>query len=1059
MRAIIDGALARKRSTIGLLVGLIIAGIASVIAIPKESTPDVQIPIVYVTVSQSGISPEDAERLLVKPMENRFQQIEGIKEMTSSAYQGGGYVQMEFNAGYDIDKALDDAWIARDEVIPELPDDADDPSVHEVNLSLFPIITITLSSQLPERITRSIATNLSDSIKALPNVLEADVSGTLREYVEVLLNPARMESYFISPEQVLAIVARNNRVIRAGDMDTGAGRFTVQVPGLYTNSEDILNLPIRANGEQVVLLRDIADVRPTFREAETFSRVNGKNGISIGVSKRIGTNIIETIEGVKTIVEREAETWPEGVTFAYSGDESTVIRGMLSDLGNTVIVSILLVVVVLIAIIGPRSATMVGIAIPSSLLVAFLILNTIGFTVNIVVLFALILSVGLLVDGSIVMIEFADRKMAEGYVPQAAFRSAAHRMFWPITSSTATTLCAFLPLAFWPGVVGQFMRYLPITQIIVLTTALFMALVILPTIGSLIGKRQAQANQALARAIAAGGNLDEVTGLAGAYLKLLRRVVRCPWLVLTTAAALLVASIFAYSALGKGLEFFPNIEPERMIVRIDARDNLSTQEADRLVREVENQVLSVGGEKHEFYSVHTVSSLGGRENPDTIGQIIIELSDLKVRRPATEIIAELRQRTKHLSGVRVRIQAEEGGPPAGEPLQVRLSSNDVGKLSAAADQVARIMEGMDGVINVRDSRTPPKLGVELQVDRVQAEKLGANLSLVGSYVELFTQGLKVASYRPDHTTDEVDIVARMPVEYRTLSQLEDLRISTNNGFVPLSSFVKINPYPTESTLFRVNRSRTVDVSARMGINPETGKEYLPADKIAELAKILETEKLPLGVRYSFAGEDEEQREASAFLMQAFMVALTLMAVILLTQFNSFFSALLILSAVIMSTAGVLIGLILTGQPFGIVMCGIGVIALAGIIVNNNIVMIDAFNTLRNAGEDVTQAVLRTGVQRMRPVLLTAFTTAFGLLPLVLRLNIDFLGRNIEFNTPSTQWWAQLSTVIVFGLIFATPLTLLVTPAALIYKGRLEEFGKRRAAAREEKLRTEGMELT
>ena len=795
MRIVIDGALARKRSTIGLLVGLIIAGIASVIAIPKESNPDVQIPIVYVTVSQSGISPEDAERLLVKPMENRFQQIEGIKEMTASAYQGGGYVQMEFNAGYDIDKALDDAWVARDEVIPQLPDDADDPSVHEVNLSLFPIITITLSSQLPERVTRSIATNLSDSLEALPNVLSADVSGTLEEYVEVLLNPARMESYYINPEQVLSIVSRNNRIIRAGDIDTGAGRFTVQVPGVYTNSEDILNLPIRANGEQVVLLRDIAEVRPTFREASQFSRVNGKNGVAVEVSKRIGTNIIETIEGVKAVVEKESTTWPEGVSFAYSGDESVVIRNMLSDLGNTVIVSILLVVVILIAVIGPRSAALVGIAIPSSLLISFLVLNTIGFTVNIVVLFALILSVGLLVDGSIVMIEFADRKMSEGYVPQAAFRQAAHRMFWPITSSTATTLCAFLPLAFWPGVVGQFMRYLPITQIIVLTTALAMALIVLPTIGSLIGKRQPQANQTLAQAIAAGGNLDEVSGLAGLYLKLLRKVVRVPWLVLLVAATLLVSAIFAYNKLGKGLEFFPDIEPERMIVRIDARDNLSTTEADRLVREVENQVLSVGAEKHEFYSVHTVSSLGGRENPDNIGRIIIELSDLKVRRPATEIISEIRDRTRHLSGVRVRVQAEEGGPPAGEPVQVRLSSNDTAKLSAAAEQVSEIMQGLEGVINVRDSRTPPKLGVEVQVDRIQAEKLGANLSLVGSYVELFTQGLKVASYRPDHTSDEVDIVARMPLEYRNLSQLEALRINTNNGFVPLSSFVKMEPLP------------------------------------------------------------------------------------------------------------------------------------------------------------------------------------------------------------------------------------------------------------------------
>lgn len=1053
MRNIVDYALARKRATLCLLMILVITGFVALITIPKEADPDVQIPIVYVVLSQAGLSPADSERLLVRPTENILSSIEGIKELNSTSRNGGGSVVMEFWAGHDIDIALEDVRLAIDTVKTEFPDAADEPSVHEVNLSLFPIITITLGSNLPERTMTRIADDLATSIETIPAVLEANVSGTLREQVEIILNPDKLVSYGIQASTVLSVVSRNNRAVSAGTLDTGAGRFSLRVPGLYTSSDDLLNLPLRTVGDQTVRVRDVATVRSTFADPSGFVRVDGRSAVSIQVSKRIGTNIVDTIDQVKELVRTESETWPPGISYAFLNDRSTDIRRMLSDLGNSVVSSILLVVILLIAVIGARAGVLVGIAIPSSLFIAFLVLNGLGFTVNIVVLFSLILSVGLLVDGSIVMTEFADRKMAQGATPEAAFREASHRMFWPITSSTATTLCAFLPLIFWPGIVGQFMRFLPITQIIVLTAALAMALIFLPTIGSIIGRPNPRADNRNAKAVNRGGDLSTAVGLMARYLKMLRFVVRRPSVIVLSALALMVGAQVLYGAVGKGVEFFPSIEPDRTIVRVHARGNLSIAEMDLLTREVEREILDLADEKGEMHSVYVNAgdgSEGDSDAEDVVGAITIEFVDWYARRPATLIAEDIRERTAHLAGVTIEVESEQGGPPGGKPIRVILQSSNPELLAPAARKIAALMADIEEIQGIDNGLPPPELGWDLIVDRVQAEKFGADQALIGDYVRLFTAGLELAEFRPDHTNQVVDIVARMPLDRRNLSQLENLQIPTDQGIVPLSSFVELRSNLVETSIKRSDRLRTVEVTADTTLNPDTGRNHLPSPIQARIEAAMPDLDLPSEVRVSFRGDDEDQAEASAFLGRAFLIAMALMGVILVTQFNSFFSALLILSAVIMSTTGVMLGLVITGQPFGIVMCGIGVIALAGIIVNNNIVLIDAFDTLREQGEDDIEAIIRAGAQRMRPVLLTAITTILGLMPLVLRLNIDFIGRDVIYNAPSSQWWAQLSTVIVFGLLFATPLTLLVTPAALVYRTRIDRRARLRRERRHER---------
>ena len=459
MNTIIDAAVDHYRTVLSLLVLTLIAGIVAFITIPKESDPDVNIPIIYVSMSHDGISPEDAERLLVRPMEQELRSIEGIKEMRSTAQEGHASVLMEFDAGFDADQAMIDVREKVDLVKPELPDDTDEPTVNEVNVSLFPVVTVTLAGDVPERTLLKLARDLQDDLEGLPGVLAADIAGDREELLEVLIDPARLEAYDLSYDQLLSAVARNNQLVAAGALDTGSGRFSVKVPGLFETPEDVLELPVKVLGEGVVTVRDITTVRSTFKDATTYARINGRPGVALEVKKRIGENVIETIEDVRRTVDARAASWPAGLEVAFMQDQSTQINNMLTDLQNNILSAVLLVMIVVVAALGLRTAGLVGLAIPASFLFGILVLDSFAFTVNIVVLFALILSVGMLVDGAIVVTEYADRKMAEGLHRRDAYALAAKRMAWPIIASTATTLAAFMPLVFWPGVVGEFMKY------------------------------------------------------------------------------------------------------------------------------------------------------------------------------------------------------------------------------------------------------------------------------------------------------------------------------------------------------------------------------------------------------------------------------------------------------------------------------------------------------------------------------------------------------------------------------------------------------------------------
>ncbi|MFA0035174.1 efflux RND transporter permease subunit [Vibrio sp. 10N.261.52.A1] len=1020
MYSIIDAALSRARTMLSLLALILVAGVITYITIPKESSPDITIPIIYVSVGHQGISPTDAERLLVRPIEQELRSIEGVKEMNSTAAEGHASVVLEFNVGVDLTKAMADVRDAVDLAKPKLPEDSDEPTVNEVTLaSEDPVLSVVLFGTVPERTIVQIARELGDKLESYRQILEVDIAGDREDIVEIIVDPLLMESYSLDQADIYNLIALNNRVVAAGFVDTGYGRFSVKVPSVFNSLKDVLELPIKVDGKQVVTFGDVATVRRAFRDPESFARLDGKSAVVLDIKKRAGENIIETVDLVKAVMagaQQQAE-WPNNLLVKYTWDESKDVKIMLNDLQNNILSAIILVVIVIIAILGVRTALLVGISIPGSFLTGLLVLSVFGLTVNIVVLFSLIMAVGMLVDGAIVVTEFADRRMQEGEGRKDAYRDAAKRMAWPITASTATTLAAFAPLLFWPDVTGEFMKFLPLTLIATLTASLIMALLFVPVLGGLIGKPQYVSPQNQARMVALhNGDFSQATGLTKAYYHTLSLAIKHPFKILFSAILLAVAVGFTYSKAGLGAEFFPEVDPPFFNVKVRSHGDLSIQEKDDIMRDIELMMLN----HEEFDTVYTRT--GG---DDQIGLISITPIDWQYRRSVKAIIEELKEQTDQYAGVEIEYKFPDAGPPVENDLVIELSAKTPEQLNLAAKIVRSWADGNQTLTNISD--TASKDGIDWKVDirRDDAARFAADATVVGNTVQFVTNGLKIGDYLPDDSSEEVDILVRYPNDKRDIGRFDQLRVKTPAGLVPITNFAQIVPDHKQDTIKRLDGKRVVNIMADM----EEG--YNLALELPKIEQALSELGLPDSVDFRIRGQNEEQENSSAFLQTAFLVALAVMALILITQFNSFYQAFLILSAVLFSTVGVFVGLLIFQRPFGIVMSGIGVIALAGIVVNNNIVLIDTYNQLIKRGLDKRDAILRTGVQRLRPVMLTTVTTILGLMPMVLEMNIDLINQKIEFGAPSTQWWSQLATAIAGGLAFATVLTLVLTPCMLM----------------------------
>lgn len=1023
----LDAAFSRPRTLFVGLLAILIAGGISYKNISKEAEPDVSFPTVYVSMVHQGITPEDAVRLLIKPMEQELRSLEGLKEMRSTASENYGTIKLEFEAGTDIDKAMDDVRVQVDLARPELPEETEEPTIQEVNIALLPMMVVNLYGDVDERSLVTIANDLKDRLESLRQVLEAEIVGDREEMVEVVVDPVRMDTYQLVMENVIGAVQRNNQLIAAGALTSGSGRFTLKVPGLIDNVDKLLNLVIRRSQGEVVRVRDIATVRRTWLDRESNARLNGQPTIALEVSKRVGTNIIETSEQVRALIETTREAWPAGVKVNYSQDKSDETRRNLTDLQNNVLSGVLLVMIVVVAFLGLRAGSLVGISIPGSFLLGIMVIGMMGVTINMVVLFGLILALGLLVDSTIIVVELADRYQAEGQSRKQAYLHGAQRMAWPIIASTATTLAAFVPLLVWPGVMGEFMRYLPLTLICVLTSSLFMALLFIPNLGAVVGGAPPSGGQV------AWKPGEPLHGWTGRYVAAVRKLLPHSGKVLLAAFLVLIGTFVLYGKAGKGVEFFPAVDMDNAVVKVHARGPLSLAEIDRLVAQVEAKLQGIEGVK-SIYARSGLAFRRGSNKDDTVGIIQLGFKDWDERRPAKEILKEVRQRVGQPVGYEVEVLEPQAGPSSGKPVKIEIYGPSLEELKKAVTWLRQGMHEVGGFVDITDTLPHPSLEWRIDIDRTEAARFGTDIATVGQVLQLVTQGIKVGEYRASDAREEMDIRVRFPKEIRDLGTLERLSVTTDAGLVPISNFMQRVPAFKVAAIDRIDGFRAIRLESYVADGMVVATQLKKLNQWVD-AHYADAHLHP-GLRVAFKGEDEDIRKAESFLSKAFLAALALIAIILLTQFNSFYQAGLILTAVVFSTIGVLIGLMVAGQPFGVVMSGIGVISLAGIVVNNNIVLIDTYNIHRANGVPVFDAVLQTGAERLRPVLLTTATTVLGLLPMVMKMNINLFAREISFGAPSTQYWAQLASAIVGGLIFATILTLVVTPCLLVLGERL-----------------------
>ena len=1028
MTGLVDWCAARARMVVAVVAVSVAAGLAGYFGLPKEGAPNIDVPVLYVSVPLPGVSAEDAERLIVRPTEQELRGLEGLKDMTGIASRGHAAVLLEFEFGWDKQATLADLRDKLDRAEAEYPAEAEDATIREINLSQFPVLVVSLSGEVPERTLIRLANDLQRRIEGIPAVLEAALTGDREEMVEVVVDPLRMESYGLTAQELLSVVDRNNRLVAADEVRSRTGAFSVAVPGAFETPADVRNLAVKVKGDRIVRLADIAEIRRTFEDRDGVARYNGAPTVALQVSKRVGENIIDTVATVRARVDEVVAGWPaplrQAVAVDFSMDESERVRDMVGQLESSVITAVLLVMLVMLAALGFRSALLVGIAIPCSFLLSFALMAALGMTINNMTMFGLILAVGMLVDGAIVVVEYADKLIRAGEGPMRAYTAAARRMFWPITASTATTLCAFLPMLFWPGMPGEFMGQLPVTLIFVLSASLIVALLYLPVLGGIAGR--------LTRALGGLSPQDGAPGprRRGWFGRAMAAILSNPLGPVAALAVIIagVGGIFAlYLEQNNGVEFFVETEPERAIIHVRARGNLSLDERDRLVRAVESRVRRVEGVESVFAFAGEggiQSGAGGEAPKDAVGQVQIELARWDERGDGDAILGEIERQLAGIPGAIAEIEQKSEGPQQGKPVQLQLSGTDWEALKRAAAIARDRFEATPGLTDIDDTRPLPGIEWEIDVDRTAAGRYGADVASLGPLIQLVTRGATLDTLRLDDAEEEIDIRARFPPEDRKLATLDTLRIATERGLVPLANFITRRPVPKLEEITRINGERYFLVRANVD---DTTTDVAAITALEDW--IAEAEPFPAGVDAAFTGDREEQAKSQAFLKTAFAGALGLMFVILLAQFNSFYNAVLVLSAVVLSVAGVLIGMMVMGQKFSIIMTGTGIVALAGIVVNNNIVLIDTYQEHARRLPPL-EAIIRTAEDRLRPVLLTTVTTMAGLAPMMFAVSIDFAEWRIVQGAPTALWWVQLATAVVFGLGTATVLTLVATPAAL-----------------------------
>jgi len=1079
-----DTAVNKSITVMVLAVIIIVFGVYCYNVLPRESDPDITIPNVFVTTSYRGVSPADMETSVTIEIEKKLKGLDGVKKIQSVSSEGLSSINIEFVTGTDIDKALQDVKDKVDEAKSELPTDLeDDPSVFEVNFSELPIVVFSMSGTCGLATLKKIADDLKDDIEAIPGVLEAEVTGGLEREIRVEVFPEKLAYYGMSIPTFQQILYSENQNTSGGAIRLGQGRFQLRVPGEFRTPAEIYGLVMGTHNGQPIYLKDLARVVDGFKEETSRSRLDGRSAVNIAVKKRSGENIIEISNKIDQLIAKQQPTWPSNTEIVKVMDKAKDIRLMVVDLENNILSGLILVVMVLFFALGLRNAFLVSLAIPFSMLLSFIVLHILGITLNMVVLFSLTLALGMLVDNAIVIIENIYRYMEQGVPRIEAAKKATSEVAYPVIGSTLTTLAAFSPMLFWPGIMGEFMSYLPLTLIVTLSSSLFVAMVINPALASFFMKIKKNDNQPMAISAeeieAAGEKPIEIKGkILKSYSAVLAFSLRRPLIVVGFAFAIMILLFQAWMlAVGieKPVEFFPDIQPKSMYVNVDVPEGADIDYIDRIMRRIEMTVAGVSAEKlfdstaesnsrylealspktHEKANGEIFSGPSDLDNieniyikavtssansifdanaPNHVGIRFLEMEERKTS--SSDTVDVIRERVKNIPGGRITVAVQEEGPPTGAPINIEIAGDNFQMLGNMAKEIRAVISRIPHVKDIRDDFVEGTPSVKVVVDRQKAALFGLTTDMIGFALKTAYNGLDVSSFREGD--EDYDITVQLPEENRRVTDvLRELMIPTpNSEMVPLSTLATVEYSGSIGDIVRINNERVVTVKA----NVDEAKIPGPVAR-AEAEMLLKQFPLPPGYTIRFTGENEFQKESEDFLSKAFVVACFLIFLILVSQFNSVSQPFIIMTSVILSLGGAFLGLALFKQPFGIIMTGVGVISLAGVVVNNAIVLIDYINKLRERGLALKEAVISAGATRLRPVLLTAITTILGLIPMVTGVSFDFRHLSISWVSESSQWWRSMAIVVIFGLMVATFLTLIVVPTLYSFFSRVEEKGR------------------
>ena len=1029
-----------------ILVGMIILiGFMNYSAMPREAAPDITIPLVIVSTPYIGVSAADIEGLVSQPLERALKALKDIKQITSVSKEGLSTIRVEFTTGIDMDEAL---RRVRDEVnstLPELPSDILDPIVSEINFSEFPIMFVNVEGAVGVARLKAIAEDLQDKIESVPGVLRSDLSGGLQPEVQVNADVYRLNAYQVSFDDIVNAIRAENLSLPGGSIDNGEKSVAIRVPGEFAEVKPIGDVIVKIQNGKAIYVRDVADVDYSFEDRITYSRLNGDEVVSLSVRKRAGENLLEIASEVKKIVEQEQPNLPGGVNLTISNDQSRNIKQSVHELENSIFTGMFLVVVTLFMFFGFKNALLVSTAIPFSMFIAFVFMSAFGITLNFVVLFALVLALGILVDDAIVVIENIYRHQQEYKKPplQAA-KDATAEVAVPVLSSTITTVAPFIPLLFWPDVIGDFMWYLPITLIATLGASLFVAFVISPVQGAQWINYQRDIKKARL-------NLDHPTWwrkynpftwlyhksdeaffpwMQNQYTDTLRWTLQHRGFTIGGALGVLALTFMLFGVFSKGVVLFPSVEPAALTVNIEAPPGTSLDVTDKITREVEQRIATVEGRSDiEF----VVANVGTSDDPFDFGgqgtsnkaQVRLNFYEKDLRSQSSFVTLErIREATETVSGAAIRVSKQEMGPPVGAPVSIEIVGDDYAQLASLSAQARDLIKDVPGLFDLKDDYNIGKPEIEVIVDREKAGLLWTNTGQIAGTIRAAINGVEASEYRVGE--DEYKIRVRLKEEQRqSMGDLQDVRVTFMNRrgqllSIPISSIADIRRVSSLVDIRRKDMKRVLTVTGNV-------EGRVDSDVLNDVKLRLASLQLPPGYSVKFTGRDEEQGKSMAFLGRAFVITLLLVFLILVSEFNSVKVPFVIMLSVLLSLIGVLWGMIITGTPFVVIMTGVGVIALAGIVVKNAIVLLDFVKHRRGEGMSMDEALIEAGRTRLRPVMLTATTTVLGILPLATGFDFDWLEFHFVVGAESAAFWGPLGIAIIFGLSVSTFLTLVIVP--------------------------------